>query len=242
MTHRSFAVFSLVLTVATFGCGKDKAGSAAGSDASAASTASSPDNVQNAPNGTPSATSTAASTAEAPAPTATPMIALVPKPVDTSAEAASKGTRRVKMDDAELARIVGSLPSLLSSVGPEVRFFTPDQAGEIARKAKEREREPANGVVFTASPVLWNPEGTQEYLVFTGRSKHSGFVAALKLVPPSGYELVSSFVFQRETTPVVLAYKEGSRRELFWTSCWGCPAEQGSVSIRDDHHVVIVQH
>lgn len=175
---------------------------------------------------------------------ATPMIALTPKPID-SATTDSTGkttTRRVKMDDAELARIVGSLPSLLAAVGPDVRFFTADIAGEIARKAKERERDPVAGVIFTATPVLWNPEGTQEYLVFTGRSKHSAFIAALKLIPPTSYELVSSFVFQKEVIPVVLAYKSGTRRELTWTTCWGCPGDQGGVSIRDDHHVVIVQH
>ena len=174
--------------------------------------------------------------------TATPMIALVPKPVDSAVAGDKTSIRRVKMDDAELVRLVGSLPTLLAQVGPEVRFFSSGDAGEIARKAKERDKDPVAGVVFSASPVLWNPEGTQEYLVFSGRSKHSAFVAALKLIAPSSYELVSSFVFQREVMPVVLAFKSGSRRELFWTSCWGCPGDQGGVSIRDDHHVVIVQH
>ena len=183
-------------------------------------------------------------TAQEAVPAATPMIALSPKPLDTATtdSTGKTTTRRVKMDDAELGRIVGSLPSLLALVGSDVRFFSAGEAGEIARKAKEREREPVDGVIFTAAPVLWNPEGTQDYLVLTGRSKHSAFIAALKLVPPTSYELVSSFVFQRETTPVVLAYKTGSRRELFWTTCWGCPGDQGGVSIRDDHHVVIVQH
>lgn len=232
-----FVLFSTLALVAS--CAKSKGGIDAGTPAPGASP---PDSAQ-AAESVPSASSSEAKAAPAETATATPMIALVPKPIDTVGDGASKtAIRRVKMDDAELVRLVGSLPPLLALVGPEVRFYTSADAAEVARKAKERERDPVAGVVFSASPVLWNPEGTQEYLVLSGRSKHSTFVAALKLLPPSSYELASYFVFQKELLPVVLAYKNGTRRELFWTSCWGCPGDQGGVSVRDDHHVVIVQH
>ena len=43
-----------------------------------------------------------------------------------------------------------------------------------------------------------------------------------------------------EVAPVALAYRP-AERTLWWTSCWQCPGETGHVSIREDHHVVIVQ-
>jgi hypothetical protein len=39
---------------------------------------------------------------------------------------------------------------------------------------------------------------------------------------------------------VALAYRP-AERTLFWTSCWMCPGETGHVSVREDHHIVIVQ-
>jgi hypothetical protein len=45
-----------------------------------------------------------------------------------------------------------------------------------------------------------------------------------------------------DLSPVALAYETSHRKELHWTSCWGCPGEQGAVSYRpEEHRVVIVQ-
>jgi DICT domain-containing protein len=143
---------------------------------------------------------------------------------------------KLKIDDAELARIVQTSPELVAKVGTQHRLFTLGDAAQAQNKARE---EPA-GVLFSHLPIVWSPEDGARYVVVTGRGKSSAYVAAFS-VDGDNYKIVSYFVFQNETTPVVLAYKEGRRKELFWTSCWACPGDQGQVSFRDDKRIVIVQ-
>jgi hypothetical protein len=56
------------------------------------------------------------------------------------------------------------------------------------------------------------------------------------------YRLASALLLLGETAPVALAYQADYPRDLYWSSCWGCLGEQGSVKLREDHKVVIVQH
>jgi len=77
-------------------------------------------------------------------------------------------------------------------------------------------------------------------LVVSARGKTASFVAAWWLLPEGGYRLASSFVMMGEIAPVALAYKP-TERTLYWTACWQCPGETGHLSVREDHHVVIVQ-
>ena len=98
------------------------------------------------------------------------------------------------------------------------------------------------GITFTTSPILWSPESGAELLVAAGRGKTMSFVVALWTLPNDRYRFASSFLMLNDLSPVALAYEPAHRKELHWTSCWGCPGEQGSVSYRpEEHRVVIVQ-
>jgi hypothetical protein len=161
---------------------------------------------------------------------------VAPRSADASADKAP--FRRAKMDDAELAKLIGQIPELAPLAG-DVRFFS---AGDIA-SIMQRSREDTASVSMTAQPLWWSPDPSVDVLVIAGRSKPGSFVVALHPGATEGsYRLASFFVFTGDHTPVVLAYKPGVRRELFWTSCWGCPGDQGGVSFREDRRVVIVQH
>jgi hypothetical protein len=129
---------------------------------------------------------------------------------------------------------VADAPSL-TRVGTDVSFFDPQDGSYIVRSSADRE-----GISFTTQPVLWSPEPGQQVLVVAARGKAVSFVAAWWLLPDGGYRLASSFVMMGEIAPVALAYRS-TERTLWWTSCWQCPGETGRVSVRDDHHIVIVQ-
>jgi hypothetical protein len=45
-----------------------------------------------------------------------------------------------------------------------------------------------------------------------------------------------------DIAPIALAYEPHKREGLLWSTCWGCAGEQGSLKLREDHHIVIVQH
>jgi hypothetical protein len=68
------------------------------------------------------------------------------------------------------------------------------------------------------------------------------FVIALWPLGGGKYSFASSFLMLHDLSPVALAYDPTHRKELRWTSCWGCPGEQGLVSYRaEERRVVIVQ-
>jgi hypothetical protein len=142
--------------------------------------------------------------------------------------------RRTTVPVEDLAKLVASAPEL-ARVGSEVSYFDPGDGSYVVRSTADRQ-----GVSFTTQPLLWSPEPGQQVLVVAARGKASSFVAAWWVLPEGGYRLASAFVMLGEVAPVALAYRP-SERTLWWTSCWQCPGETGHVSVREDHHVVIVQ-
>lgn len=151
--------------------------------------------------------------------------------------------RSFKMDDAELAALIGKTPEL-ARIGEGVRFLT----AETASQAYARSETSREGIKFTSAPLLWSPERGVEIVVLTGRSKYHSFVLAFYPRTPAKegakdteLRLASSMLFLRDVTPIVLAYRASSRRELLWTSFWGSRTDEGYISWRDDRRVVIVQ-
>jgi len=134
----------------------------------------------------------------------------------------------------ELAKLVTAAPEL-TRVGTELAFFDPADGSYIVRSTADRQ-----GVTFSSQPILWSPEPGQQVLVVSAHGKAASFVAAWWLLPDGGYRLASTFVMMGEIAPVALAYR-ATERTLWWTSCWQCPGETGHVSVREDHHIVIVQ-
>ncbi len=144
--------------------------------------------------------------------------------------------RKAKLDAAQIGKIFGAFPEL-ARIGTEIRLFE----GEV-QSVVNRSNAAHEGITFTGSPTLWSPELGVEVLVVTGRTKNLSFVVALYAGAADKYRLASSFLMLGDVAPVALAYNPQRRKELLWSSCWGCSGEQGSVSLRDDHRVVIVQH
>jgi hypothetical protein len=145
--------------------------------------------------------------------------------------------RKTKMDAAQFAKIVADMPEL-SRLGDNIRFF---DLGDIT-SVTGRSGASHDGITFSPSPILWSPELGTELLVATGRSKSASFVVALHVLPHDKYRVASSFVMLNDAAPVILAYEPSNRKQLLWSSCWGCAGEQGAVNVREDHKVMIVQY
>jgi hypothetical protein len=144
--------------------------------------------------------------------------------------------RKTKLDAKELADIVAQAPEL-GKFGAEVRLFDPADASAVTG----RTQAPREGLTFSTQPILWSPDTGVELLVVTGRSKTASFVLALYPLPSGKYKTASYFLMLGDVAPVALAYNPGKRRELQWTTCWGCSGESGGVSFREDRRIVIVQ-
>ena len=99
-----------------------------------------------------------------------------------------------------------------------------------------------DGISVATAPIYWSPETGVELLVTTGRAAKTGFIVALWTMPEGRYRFASSFLLLNDPGTIVLAYDTARRKELRWSSCWGCTGQQGAVSLRDDGRVVIVQY
>ena len=169
--------------------------------------------------------------AVAPTPVAAPAAVPTPPPPSTNTYPLY---RKTTMPIEDVAKLVTAAPEL-SRVGTEIAYFDPGDGSYIVRSSADH-----SGVAFTTQPLLWSPEAGQQVLVVAARGKAASFVAAWWLLPDGGYRLASTFVMMGEIAPVALAYRP-AERTLFWTSCFMCPGETGHVSVREDHHIVIVQ-
>jgi hypothetical protein len=169
--------------------------------------------------------------AVAPTPMTAPATVPTPPPASTNTYPLY---RKTTMPIEDVAKLVTAAPEL-SRVGTEIAYFDPGDGSYIVRSSADH-----SGVAFTTQPLLWSPEPGQQVLVVAARGKAASFVAAWWLLPDGGYRLASTFVMMGEIAPVALAYRP-AERTLFWTSCFMCPGETGHVSVREDHHIVIVQ-
>jgi hypothetical protein len=145
--------------------------------------------------------------------------------------------RKTSLEASDLGKIFANVPEL-SRIGDGVRTF-----GDVDMKSLvARAGAPPEGVVLTTAPILWSPGPGVELLVVTGKAKKTAFIVALWPLPHDEYRFASSFLLLGDSAPVALAYEPSRRKELRWSACWGCPGEQGAVSLRDDGRVVIVQY
>lgn len=143
---------------------------------------------------------------------------------------------------ASLARAEGDAGTLdmnreLTRFTSDYRLFG-DDFGTVASRSSTPIPE---SMTLTTSPILWRPDDTSTFLVATGRAKNASAILAFR-VENERAELVSAFVMRHDVAPVVLAYDRRARKELYWSTCWKCPGEQGAISPREPGRVAIVQY
>jgi hypothetical protein len=142
--------------------------------------------------------------------------------------------RKAPLGAVQIAKILASVPELVR-IGPDVALFDANDTAYLTRS-----KEPHEGIAFTTTPLLWSPEPGAELLVLTGRNKAMSFVVALWVVGEDKYRIGSYFYMLGDAAPIALAYRP-HEATLYWTTCWQCSGEMGKVSLREDHHVVIIQ-
>ena len=146
--------------------------------------------------------------------------------------------RRVTLEPKALDALVAAVPQL-ARVGSPVRLFAePDDADAVRKRGGDADLA---GFALTASPLVWNPAGSDEVLVVAGRGKRDAFVAAFWRLPDDSYRLASSMVFADDLGPFVLGYQSWLRDKLLWSSCWKCLGEGGTIALRDGRRVVVTQ-
>lgn len=161
-----------------------------------------------------------------------PNAAIIPEPKLTQT------FRKTSVSAKRLEELLSSSPHT-STLAKDVQFFRePDAARTVvARGPGDR-----MGFDFTVSPLFWNPVAGAEYLAVAARSgKKTSFVVLFERVTDKDYELSASFVMQDEPGPVAFAYSQYIRPRFHFSTCWGCPGENGKILHRKPDSVVILQ-
>ena len=133
----------------------------------------------------------------------------------------------------ELAKLVTAAPEL-SRVGTELAFFDPADGSYIVRSTADRQGSRSRASRCSGAPSRGSRCSSSRPAARRRRSWPRGGCCP---TGATGSRRPSSCSARSPRSRSRTGRRE---RTLWWTSCWQCPGETGHVSVRDDHHVVIV--
>lgn len=144
-----------------------------------------------------------------------------------------------EMDQAEARKLLASVPETKAAAAT-FRFFTNGDVDRALGKGG-RTREGISPWVAVDDPLVWSPQHGEEAWVLTGDTQQGSLLALFYPRPDGTFLFGGSFALADEHSPIALAYHPDNQRELLWSTCWGCGAEGGAITFRDDARIVIVQ-
>lgn len=143
------------------------------------------------------------------------------------------------MKDAEARELLASLPEV-AELAKDFTLFRGDDY-EVALRKGGRSTQSILPWVPVAHPLVWSPVHGEQVWVLTGKSGDTALVLFLYVTQQGEPIFGGSFELEDEPDPIVVAFRPDRPEELLWSSCWGCGAEGGAISLREDGRVVIVQ-
>lgn len=146
------------------------------------------------------------------------------------------------MKPDKFAKVIRSIPEL-AMVHDDPRMFSDgDVRAVLARRGNDREALREKGLRFRWKPVRWIPRQGMELWVAVGRSDRHAFVVALHEAEDNErYVHASSLILWDQPLPLALAFREGTRGEIYWAPCWGC-RDGGTLEYDEDSNEIIITH
>jgi len=142
------------------------------------------------------------------------------------------------LDGPSLKKLLEGHPKTADLASNLTLFAEPEAVNTVLSRGGNHDQ----GFDFTTTPLLWRPSIGAQFLIVAAKSgKNTSFVLAYHVVAKDEFELASSFIMQGEEGPVALAYSASIRPRMHFSSCWGCPGENGKVLFRKPDSVVILQ-
>jgi hypothetical protein len=146
------------------------------------------------------------------------------------------------MKPDKFAKIIKSIPEISMIHDNPHMFSDADVRAVLARRSSDRKELARQGIHFRWKPLRWIPRQGMEMWVAVGRSNRHAFVVALHEVEDNEkYVYASSVILWNQPIPLVLAYREGHRDQLFWAPCWGC-RDGGTVEFDDEKNQAIITY
>lgn len=138
----------------------------------------------------------------------------------------------------EARRALASVPELAAHAATFTLFTEADVGQVFVRGAVTPEavgvRKPVRGALrFTPRPY-------DESLILVGRAGPSSLIAVL-YPAGGGYVHGASMVLENDPVSVLVTYAASNTTAAQWTSCFDCPGEGGTIELRPDGRIVVVQ-
>lgn len=143
--------------------------------------------------------------------------------------------RSITTDEARAA--LAGVPELASYAAAFAPFSAADVAQVFVRGGVAENALGARRIVRGA--LRFAPRPFDEALILTGRSGQTSLIAVL-YPTGNGYVHGASMVLENDPVSVLITYMPGSTT-IGWTSCFDCSGEGGTIELRPDGRIVIVQ-
>ena len=153
----------------------------------------------------------------------------------TEASRAVLEDRSITTEEARAA--LAGVPELASFAQTFTPFSAADVAQVFVRGGVAENALGARRIVRGA--LRFAPRPFDEALILTGRSGQTSLIAVL-YPTGTGYVHGASMVLENDPVSVLITYMPGSTT-IGWTSCFDCSGEGGTIELRPDGRIIIVQ-
>ncbi|MGE0785890.1 MAG: hypothetical protein AB7S26_09400 [Sandaracinaceae bacterium] len=94
---------------------------------------------------------------------------------------------------------------------------------------------------LSRGPFAWSPSPGEVVWIVSGSDGSSSVLAAMYPLGEDRFVHAASFVVDEPDATFAVLRDRATRRELLFSTCWGCDGESGVVRFEDDATLVIVQ-
>lgn len=144
----------------------------------------------------------------------------------------------VPMSTTDARAALAGVPELERFASSFTPFAEADVAQVFVRGGVPPEAIGVRRVVRGA--LRFTPRPFDEALVLAGRASGSSVIAVL-YPTGEGYVHGASMILNDDPVSVLLWYAASNTTTVGWTTCFDCPGEGGTIELRDDGRIVVVQ-
>jgi hypothetical protein len=156
-------------------------------------------------------------------------------PATTSNSA--QGVRPLSLSQESIRKALASTEALAAFAAD----FTPFTTSDVEAALRKGKRSRQNISVWQIQPAAfaWSPVAGEELQVVTGRAKGQALLVLLYPLADGNYAHAASTIVKEPEATFALGYSASTPDQLLWTTCYGCPAEGGTIRYEVDGRVTL---
>ncbi len=141
-------------------------------------------------------------------------------------------------DVAKVTSLLASMPET-KAVAEEFRPFSQEQ---VQQRLTASKRTVAGLAPWLLAPkgLLWSPKHGEQLGMIAGDTREGALLVVFYREASGKDIFAASYLTRGEHNAILVAYKPDARREVLFSTCWGCGGEGGAIEIGPDARARIV--